>query len=258
MNELKKGQLILLLFLMLSLPLIGVEGNANDYHQSLVPRDDRYTRLSWTVIGAPSMAVEWGWMGEGAWLATNGSTMTFSILEIDSYLTGNLTIGNFTRITNNTDIARELVLGVWGLTPFFPGLLVMIGQTNLDTLNETAYASAERVQGNYLNGTMESRYEEVTVDDDTYYCLIFEYEQDPSGFGEPQSTYLAYDTVTGILIKADTSVTIINPYQLILDYSGLEVITTTTLPFDPLLLGISIGSGLFVVIIVVLVKMQRR
>jgi hypothetical protein len=131
----------------------------------------------------------------------------------------------------------------------------MIGQSNLDTLNSTAYASAERVQGNYLNGTMESRYENVTVGSDTYYCLVFEYEQDPSGFGEPQVTYLAYDTTTGILIKADTSVTITNPYVLQLEYSGFEVVSTA--PLDLLLIGV-IGVSLIAVIVIVVLLTRKK
>ncbi len=253
----KKNRLFLLLFLMLSFSIISVEAGPEDYHPSIVPTDNQYTRLSWTVVGAPSMAVEWGWMGEGAWLATNESSMTFSIMEVDSYLEGYLSIGNFSITTNNTDVARELVLGVWGLTPFFPGLVVMIGQDNLDTLNDTAYASAARVQGNYLNGTMESRYENVTVGDNTYYCLIFEYEQDPSGFGEPQVTHLAYDTVTGILIKADTSVTIENPYILMLEYSGLEAVSLTSFPIDPILMGLVSGSVVIIAIVVFALRRKR-
>ena len=251
----RRRLLLLLVFLMLSMPFIGVEASADDYHTTLVPTEVSQTKLSWAVVGAPSLAVEWGWTGEGSWLATKGSAMTFSITEIDSYLTGDLTIGNFSITTNNTDVARELVLGVWGLTPFFPGLVVMTGQTNLDTLNTTAYASAERVKNNYLNGTMESRYENVTISSGTYYCLIFEYEQDPSGFGEPQVTYLAYDTTTGILVKADTSVTIENPYELQLEYSGLEIVSPT--PPDLLLIGI-IGVSLLAVVVIVVLVIRKK
>jgi len=203
------------------------------------------------MVEVPELAVQWGWTGEGAWFAESGNIMSFTITTLDEYITGDLTIGNFTIEANNTDAARELVLGVWGLTPFFPGLVVTISQDNLDDLNVTAYASAERVQGNYLNGTMESSYEPVVVGGTSYDCIVFDYEQDPSGFGEPQRTYLAYDTLTGILVRANTSVTIVNEYILILELESI-------LPPGPDMLLIMGGLSVVAIVVIVIVVVKRR
>jgi hypothetical protein len=203
------------------------------------------------MVEVPELAVQWGWTGEGAWLAESESIMSFTITTLDEYITGDLTIGNFTIEANNTDVARELVLGVWGLTPFFPGLVVAIGQDNLDDLNVTAYASAERVAGNYLNGTMESSYEPVVVGGTSYDCIVFDYEQDPSGFGEPQRTYLAYDTLTGVLIQANTSVTIVNEYILVLELQSI-------IPPGPDMLLIVGGLSVVAIVVIVIVVVKRR
>ena len=238
-------RLVLLSFLTLSLFFTGVDASIADYHPSIVPSLEGNTQISWTVVDAPDLAVEWLFF-QGSWLANDGSTMNFTILEIDSYLTGELKIGNASLIANNTDLALELLLGVWGIIEFFPGLIIKIGQDNFNTLNETAYASAARVRWNYLNGTMTSSYEEVIVGGVVYDCLVFEYQQDPTGWGEPQESYLAYDTETGVLIKADTSVFIFNEYRLVLEFNSISQ------PLPILLLSTVSGGSILVLIVVVI------
>ena len=228
-----------------------VVASSDDYYQPLVPSPQGNTIVNWRMVEVPELAVQWGWTGEGAWLAESESILSFTITTLDEYITGDLTIGNFTIEANNTDVAKELVLGVWGLTPFFPGLVVAIGQDNFDDLNATAYASAERVQGNYLNGTMESLYESVVVGGTSYDCIVFDYEQDPSGYGEPQRTYLAYDTLTGVLVRANTSVTIVNEYILVLELQSI-------LPPGPDMLLIVGGLSIVAIVVIVIVVVKRR
>jgi hypothetical protein len=156
-------------------------------------------------------------------------------------------------VTSNTDVARELVFGVWGLTPFFPGFVVPVGAENIDSLNETAYSSAARVKNNYLNGTMISHYDQLTIGGEVYDCIIFDYVQDPSGFGEPQVTHLAYDVDSGILVSGNTSVTFDNPYTL-----HIELSSTTRVPTpNYLLIGIVSVGGLVVVLVAVFLSREK-
>ncbi len=249
-NEMRMRGL-LIAFLTLCFLTASIVASSDDYYQPFVPSPQGNTIVNWRMVEVPELAVQWGWTGEGAWLAESESIMSFTITTLDEYITGDLTIGNFTIEANNTDVARELVLGVWGLTPFFPGLVIAIGQDNLDGFNVTAYASAERVQGNYLNGTMESSYEAVVVGGTSYDCIVFDYEQDPSGFGEPQRTYLAYDTLTGVLVRANTSVTIVNEYILVLELQSI-------LPPGPDMLLIVGGLSVVAIVVIVIVVVKRR
>ncbi|MFX1368274.1 MAG: hypothetical protein ACFFAY_06740, partial [Promethearchaeota archaeon] len=110
----------------------------------------------------------------------------------------------------------------------------------------------ERVLNNYLNGTMNSKYDQMTVSGETYDCIIFDYLQDETGFGVPQETFLAYDTATGILVIANTSVTFDNPYVLHIELSSV----THILSAGSVLLGI-VGVGAVVLVIVVVVLMKK-
>ena len=241
---------LLIAFLALCFLTASIVASSDDYYQPLVPSPQGNTIINWRMVEAPELAVQWGWTGEGAWLAESTDIMSFTITTLDEYITGDLTIGNFTIEANNADVAGELLLGVWGLTPFCPGLVVAIGQDNLDDLNVTAYAIAERVQGN-LNGTMESSYEPVVVGGTSYDCIVFDYEQDPSGFGEPQRTYLAYDTLTGVLVRANTSITIVNEYILVLELQSI-------LPPGPDMLLIVGGVSVVAIVVIVIVVVKRR
>ncbi|MHA2386426.1 MAG: hypothetical protein ACXAEE_09490 [Candidatus Thorarchaeota archaeon] len=221
------------------------------YNPGLTPRVSVSTRIAWTVDDAPNIAFALFWSGTGAWIAEKDSQMIFDVTRVDDDIEGELTLGNATWTSNDTEIAMDLIIGVWGLTPWFPGFIVEIGDTNIEALNQTAYASAERVAGNYLNGTMESSYEEVVAHGTSYDCIIFEYEQDPVSFGEPQLTMLAYDLVTGVMVKANTSYSFGTPYSLVLE---LEGIYTPSVGPTPLLVGVAIA----LVVVLAVAIMKRR
>ena len=222
------------------------------YNPGLSPRVSVGTSIAWTVDDAPNVAFALFWSGTGAWIAEKDSQMTFDVTRADDDIEGELTLGNVTWTSNDTEIAMDLIIGVWGLTPWFPGFIVEIGDTSMEELNQTAYASAERVTGNYLNGTMESSYEEVVAHGTSYDCIIFEYEQDPTGFGDPQLTTLAYDTATGVLVKANTSFSFGNPYSLILELEGIYIPTV-----DPSFLWIGVAIAGVVIVTVAILRFRR-
>jgi hypothetical protein len=251
MTDMKKQAIpFVLIVLFLIAP---ATGTPTDYNPNLMPRDSVHTRITWNVIEAPEVAFSLWFSGTGNWLAQEGSQMTFNITGINSDVEGQLELGNVTLTSNDTNIAKDLTLGVWGLTPWLPGLVVKIGNINLESLNQTAFAAAERVAGNYLNGTMESSFEPVESNGRLYDCIVFQYEQDPTGFGEPQITTLAYDTETGVLVKANTSYSFDIPYTLIL---GLEEIHIPGV--DPILVWAGIAIAGVVLIIVAVVIRTRR
>jgi hypothetical protein len=105
-------------------------------------------------------------------------------------------------------------LGVWGLTEWLPGLVIGTGEENLQYENATAYASAMRVSGNYLNGTMTSSRGLVNIDGVLYNCITFNYVQDPTMFGEPLELELSYDISSGILVYGNVYYSFGVPYTL--------------------------------------------
>jgi len=224
---------------------------STEYHTSLQPAPDGKTTISWSIEESPDVPFEWGWTGEGAWIAEEGSSMTFRIDNISNSIEGTLHIGNFSVDTNDTTIARELVIGVWGLTPFFPGLVVPIGDANMQNLNETARESAERVSGNFMNGTMSLSKKSIEVHDSDYECITFDYQQDSTGYGEPQITHLAYDLETGVLVWANTSYSFGTPYTLCL---SLEMITPPSPNSVFVLMGIAVVA---VISLIVIIKVRK-
>jgi len=213
--------------------------------------------IEWRIDTAPRDAFNMFYTGGGNWLAENGSSMTLSIHNIGEDVGGLFEIGNVTVIANDTEIAKDLTLGVWGTpTEWWPGLIVDTGEANIASLNATAFASAERVLGNYLNGTITSHYDSISVGNVLIECIIFDYEQDPSGFGEPQVTHLAYSLASGVLVEASTSYSFGVPY--ILEISLVEVslpIVDSVLEQLPLILA---GSLLVVVVLAYFMMSRRR
>ncbi|MHA2378327.1 MAG: hypothetical protein ACXADS_03560 [Candidatus Thorarchaeota archaeon] len=200
-----------------------VVATPTDYGGVLVPKSSGNTIITWTVLNSSNDAFALYWSGIGAWLAENGSEMTFEITSIEEDVEGTLTLGNKTWSANDTEIAMDLTLSVWSLSdPWLPGFIVKIGEGNLNQLNGTAYAAAARVAGNYMNGTMTSSYEQVVAGGVEYDCIIFDYVQDPPLFGEPQLTQLAYDVETGVLVKANTSYSFGAPYILTLELRSIS------------------------------------
>jgi len=212
------------------------------------------TEIEWQVDAAPSDAFNMFYTGGGDWLAENGSSMTFSVINIGEDVEGHFVIGNVPVISNDTEIAKDLTLGVWGLTEWWPGLIVDVGQTAIHSLNATAYASAERVSGNYLNGTMTSRYENITVANTLIECIVFDFVQDYSGFGEPQETQLAYSMGSGVLVSANTSYSFGVPYnlQIRLLESGFPPVSPT-IGIYPILI-----AGALLAVVVVVYGIGRR
>ncbi|TFF92246.1 hypothetical protein EU545_01535 [Candidatus Thorarchaeota archaeon] len=220
------------------------------YHECFMPSENGNTVVEWRVIDSPSVPFAWGWSGFETWLVEEGSSIEFEITSVSPEIDGNLTIGNLTVQANNTRIAMELVLGVWGSTPFFPGLIIPIDSESLQRLNETAQEAAARKSGNYMNGSMEVSIEQVAASNGTYQCVVFDYVQDPVSFGDPQVTELAYDLETGVLVFCNTSYSFGTPYILTLELSAIAE------PPNPAPLGLLItivglgGAGAVAVIIV--------
>lgn len=248
-----KKKLYISFLLILCFLTTSVSGVTNDYSPELIPRPEGPTIVTWNLIATPETPFSLFFSGQGAWIAESGSQMNFTINEVNEDIEGELELGNITLLSNDTDIAKDLVLGVgvFGEAAWLPGFVVEIGQDNFDSLNETAHASASRVTGNYMNGTMTSSYEQMTVTGVIYESIIFEYMQDDTGFGEPQRTQLAYDLNTGILIWANTSFRFDVPYHLELELQSYTYPTDgipTTLAF------LVVGSIIIVVVIVYVAK----
>lgn len=246
----RKTTLALLLVVSFLVPLITIR--ANGYATDIQPSPGREVEIRWAVHSAPSSPFSLYWTGGGICNVTNDSWMFFTVIDIDDDVTGELILGNTTVSTNDTMIARDLVFGVWGLTEWWPGLIVNTGEDSISQLNETAYAAAERVAGNYLNGTMVSYFDNVIAFGVEYECIIFEYTQDPPSFGEPQETYLAYSLETGILIRGNTSYSFGTPYTLEVEYSGLTIWTGWGL-LDYAVMGV-----ILVLLIGVVVLIQKK
>jgi hypothetical protein len=221
----------------------GAAYSGNDYSAILAPTLWGNTQISWTVVNCPDVPFSLYWSGQGYWLAQPGSDMHLTVLAVRDDIWGTVTLGNKTWNANDTDISKDLTLGVWGVTPWLPGLIVITGEMNLRELNETAYESARRVAGNYLNGTMSSYYQLMTVRGIAYSCLVFEYHQDQTSFGQPQETYLAYDTATGLLVRGNTSYSFDTPYRLAIELSSIYL-PASVVPF--VLVWLSLGMLLVV------------
>ncbi|TXT57632.1 MAG: conserved exported protein of unknown function [Candidatus Thorarchaeota archaeon] len=203
----------------------------------------------WEILDSPNTPFDLFWTGTTAWYAETSSTMTFKVNQIAQDVQGRFTLGNISVVANDTDIAKEFVLGVWGLTSFLPGLIIEVDETSLSELNTTAYASAERVAGNYLNGTMTSSYETLVINGQTYECITFSYIQDETSFGTPQETKLSYDLDTGVIVYAKTSYSFGIPF--VLEFEIRSITTANVM----LILGISTGA---VILLIGIVTIFRR
>ena len=171
----------------------------------IYPVEDASTEAKWEIIHAPESAFSMYFTGAGNCLINSGSNLSFFVSDINEDVSGLLNVGNVSIMVNDTDVARDLVLGVGIFSPFEPGLFVKAGASNIDVLNESAYAAAARVSGNFMNGTMISKYENVTIGETEYEVITFDYEQDTPFSGDPQRTRLTYDITSGILLYANTS-----------------------------------------------------
>ncbi|TFH06958.1 MAG: hypothetical protein E4H14_09630 [Candidatus Thorarchaeota archaeon] len=168
-----------------------------------------------------------------------------------------LSIGNVSILANDTNVARDLVLGVGIFSPFEPGLFVKVGASNIDSLNESAYTAAARVSGNFMNGTMGSSYENVTLHGIEYETITFDYQQDTPFTGNPQRTRLIYDIATGVLLIANTSYWFgegFEPYWLEMEF--LEI--THEGGYSPLTeLYLIVIASVIIILLVVMVARKR-
>ncbi|MHA1906228.1 MAG: hypothetical protein ACW98Y_02960 [Candidatus Thorarchaeota archaeon] len=235
-----------LVALLLTMPVAAAEG----YSDALTPGIFGNTTITWEIIDAPEVPFSLFWAGTGNWFAQSNSQLTFTVTDIHEDVEGQLTLGNLTLTANDTDLAQDLTLGVWGLTPFLPGLVIKNGVDDISALIEIAEDSAEHVLGNYLNGTMQIDNDEILVNGITYSCVTFFYEQDPTGFGS-QRTFLAYDNATGVLVQADTTYSFGTPYSLILELSSISS-PGGMIPI------IALSAVIGIVVLVVVVKIVKK
>ncbi|MHA2235772.1 MAG: hypothetical protein ACXABH_10610 [Candidatus Thorarchaeota archaeon] len=245
-----KRKMTLLMLVMLLLVSFSSTPQALGYSSEIQASDG----ILWQIESTPSDTFNMFYTGGGNWLAQNETTISFGLDSFADDVLGYLMIGNVSVLANDTDIAKDLTLGVWGTpTEWWPGLIVKVGQDDIDSLNETAYASAERVSGNYLNGSMVSSLESINdVNDLQHQCIVFDYEQDPTGFGEPQRTHLAYSLDTGVLIEANTSYSFGTPYELAFRFAGIATITVVDLIADPgpIITVMGILGGILIAVVV--------
>jgi len=227
------------------------------YASDIQPAEDRTTVVNWQVTQAPETAILLFSTGPVYCMIDADSTLSFTVGEINEDVEGLLNIGNVSILTNDTDVARDLVLGVGWFSPFLPGLFVKVGANNFNDLNSSAYASAESV----LNGTMSSSYDNVTIGDTEYETIIFDYEQDPPEVDpdlvNPQKTRLVYDINTGVLLYANTSFWFggyNEPYWLEIEF--LEI--TYSGPFPLTTIYYLIIASIIAVILIAIVVRQRK
>ncbi len=199
-----KKPIIVVTFLIALLSISAI-GRSMAYANDIQPVQDASTVAKWEVTHAPESAFSMWFTEGGNCLIEDGSTISFSVGNINEDVEGLLSVGNVSILTNDTDVARDLVLGIGIFSPFEPGLFVKVGASNIDALNDSAYAAAARVDQFSMNGTMISTYENVTIGETEYETITLDYEQDPTGAGDPQRTRLIYDITSGVLLYANTS-----------------------------------------------------
>ncbi|MGY5880476.1 MAG: hypothetical protein RTV31_09495 [Candidatus Thorarchaeota archaeon] len=228
------------------------------YAFDIYPVEDASTVVKWDVTHAPESTFSMYFTGIGNCFIEDDSTMSFTVENIFDEVTGWLSVGNATFRVNDTLVARDLVLGVGIFSPFEPGLFVEAGPTNIDALNDSAYAAAARVSGNYMNGTMISTYENVTVGQIEYEAITFDYVQDTPFAGDPQRTRLTYAITTGVLLYANTSYWFgegFEPYWLEIEFVE---ITHEGIYMPPTILITIIIGTITLVLLVVMVVVKRR
>ncbi len=244
------GTIVVTLMLLLMMTNTGYCAAA-EYGSAVLPSPFGSPVVTWTVTDAPDTPFQLFWSGAGRWLAEDGSEMILRISHITDDVYGTVSLGNMTITANDTVLAMDLVLGVWGIVPWHPGLVIALGQTDIDLLNRTAYAAANRTSGNYMNGTLESSIESIEVYGVHYNCITFNYTQDTTLFGEPQKTYLAYDLTTGILVKAMTYYSFGTPYVLSLQLRSISTEISILVP-------IVFSVGVLAIIVVLVVYSRTR
>jgi len=246
---------IALLVALISMSAItGSQAFANDIQPVL----DATTEIRWEVTHASAGTFSMYFTGGGICTIENGSTMSFTVSEVEEDVGGLLVIGNVSVITNDTDVSRDLVLGIGIFSAFEPGLFVEVGSGDIAQLNESAYTAAERVSGNYMNGTISSLYDNVTISDNEYEAIILDYVQDTPMAGNPQRTQLIYDVNTGVLLYANTSYWLgegFEPYWL--EFQFVEIAHEGVIPPTIYLYTIIIATVIVVLFLIRVVYKKR-
>ena len=256
-HYMRKKEIIAVTFLLAVFSMNIVTGGMA-YALDIYPVEDASTVAKWEVTHAPESALSMYFTGAGYCLIEDGSNMSFAVGAIDEDVSGLLNVGNVSILTNDTDVARDLVLGVGIFSPFEPGLFVKTGISNIDELNSSAYTSADRVSGNWMNGTMTSYYDYVAIGDNEYVTIIFDYVQDPPFAGDPQRTRLIYDIATGVLLYVNTSYWFgegFEPYWL--EFEFIEITHEGGYYPPTLLITITIGVVMLVLLVVMLIVRRR-
>ncbi|MEM2143096.1 MAG: hypothetical protein QXQ81_07570 [Candidatus Thorarchaeota archaeon] len=217
-----KITLLVATFFVIAMLPVTVAAQTGGYSPVVLPGALNAPVISWKVLKAPSVPFMLYFSGNGTWIADEGSILTFEILSVGTDVRGRVSLGNRTWVANDTDLALDLVLGVWGAVMWMPGLVVPVGEDAFRVMNTTAYAASNRTYGNYMNGTMSSYVGSVTVAGRTYNCISFNYTQDPIIFGSPQKTVLSYDLSTGILVYSHTEFTFVAEYVLELELTSVD------------------------------------
>ncbi|MBD3226845.1 MAG: hypothetical protein GF329_01550 [Candidatus Lokiarchaeota archaeon] len=204
LNKIKS--IIIGLCILLPLILIMVPINqANSYHGSILEGKKYY----WKIVNVTSEVVDFNdesYQLIGKWNATSGQDVTFEITNVTASIKGELSIGNLTTESTDSNIANQLTLSVW---PWFPGL---ISSTDWDSVKQAAIAAANYTQGNYMNGSME-----ITNDSS---LITFKYIQNDTCGN--QNTTLIYNMTTGVLIECNTEFLFMNDYHLALQFDHVE------------------------------------
>jgi hypothetical protein len=251
----RKKAIIVVTFLLAVLTLSSFSGTIA-YANDIQPVLDASTVAKWEVLHAPDSVVNMYFTAGGKCLVEDGSTVSFSVGNIDEDVEGLLRVGNVSILTNDTDVSRDLVLGIGIFTSFEPGLFVKVGASNLDALNESAFATAARVDNNPMNGTITSVYENVTIGENEYEAITFDYEQDSQIVGDPQKTRLIYDINSGILLYANTSYWFgegSEPYWLQMEF--IEIAHVGFLP--PIALSTIVIASTIIILLVVAIVRKR-
>ena len=242
------------LFAMLSMNMITGSGA---YAVDIYPVLDASTVVIWDVTGTPESAFSMYFTGAGNCRIETDSIMTFAVGDINEEVSGLLSIGNVSIQANDTDVARDLVLGVGIFSPFEPGLFVKVGANNIDAMNDSAFTAAARVSGNFMNGTMSSLYENMTLHGIEYETITFDYVQDSPFAGDPQRTRLTYDIATGILLIANTSYWFGEGFERYwLEIEFLEI--THGGIFPPTELYLILISGVIIIVLIVMFVQKRK
>lgn len=253
----KKREIVAVALLFAIISMGAITGN-QAFANNIKPVQDATTEVKWEVIHATTEPFSMYFTGGGICTIESGSTISFTVSEVEEDVGGLLAIGNVTAIANDTDVSRDLVLGIGVFSAFEPGLFVKVGSGNIAQLNESAYTAAERVSGNYMNGTISSSFDNITIGDNEYEAISFDYVQDTPFAGNPQRTHLVYDVNTGVLLYANTSYWLgegFNPYWL--EFQFVEIAHEGVIPPPIFLYTITIATVIVVLLVIMIITKRR-